>query len=842
MAIPAPSKEASSAARIPAADPGSPSVPDPNGAAAPAPASSIVTAAVILLTITALYFGREIFLPFTLAILLSFMLARPVEWLRRLRIPRVVAVVTVVVTAFLMIAGISMLVGAQVISLANNLPSYQKTMQEKIRSIRGAAVGGGPIDRTTAVIEALGRELSDTQPAPRSEKHSAPSAQKKEPIPVTIEPARNDPLTVAQNMIVPLLGPIGTAGLVIVFIFFVLLEPSDLRDRFIRLAGSDLHRTTEALSEAAERVGRYLLMQLVVNASYGVPLGIGLYLIGVPSAFLWALLATLLRFVPYLGPVIAAVFPLTLAFAVDPGWNMLLWTAGLVAVLELISNNVIEPWLYGSSTGMTPVAVILAAIFWTLLWGPVGLILATPLTVCLVVMGRYVPQLAFLDVLLGSDPVLSPEERLYQRLLAGNVEEAIEIAELHVAAPPDAEEQPAADSLLGFYDQVGLPALRLAENARQRGASTQDRKKVADGLRAVVQDLRDISAKREENGKEEENDAAYPAHPWFGTPVLCIAGRGELDSAAAVMLVHALESKGIGARHAGPSAVTHERIGELDLAGVEVVCLVYLGPAPQAYARFACRRLKRRMPQLKIVLCAWNLASESGTPEQVAANAGADAAPASIDAAVRWAADVVGRATLPSMPPPPLPPQENGRLEALQASGILDPGWRSHLDRVARKVADAFETPIGLVTLVDDSCQLWKGAAGLPDELEKTRQGERETSICSHVVAGDAPLVVEDTARDLRFAHNPFLRQHGLRFYAGAPLRTASGHVIGSLCVIDTKPRTLSPREVKLLQVIADELMAEVAKQPAGAPDGFPEARNDAAGTGEPMPSLETDR
>ncbi|MDB5729209.1 MAG: putative phytochrome sensor protein, partial [Noviherbaspirillum sp.] len=672
-----------------------------------------MTAAVMLVTIAALYFGREIFLPFALAVLLSFMLARPVAWLRRVRVPRVAAVVLVVSTAVLSIAGISMLVGAQVISLANNLPSYQKTMQQKIRLIRTTAPGGGPIDRTTAVIQALGRELSDAQAPPASEKRSASPAQKKEPITVRIEPSPEDPLATVQNVIVPLLGPIGTAGLVIIFIFFVLLEPSDLRDRFIRLVGGDLHRTTEALSEAADRVSRYLLMQLVVNASYGVPLGIGLYLIGVPSAFLWALLATLLRFVPYLGPVIAAIFPLTLAFAVDPGWSMLLWAAGLVIVLELISNNVIEPWLYGSSTGMTPVAVILAAIFWTLLWGPVGLILATPLTVCLVVMGRYVPQLTFLDVLLGSDPVLLPEERLYQRLLAGNVEEAIEIAELHVAAPAvdEAGADDSADPLVAFYDDVALPALRLAENARQRGASAEDRKKVADGLRAVVQDLRDISMKKEEPGKNGDSDASRPAQEWFGTPALCIAGRGELDGAAATMLAHALESRGIGARHASASAVTHEKIGELDLAGVEVICLAYLGPAPQAYARFACRRLKRRMPRLKIMLCAWNLAPESGTAEQLAVNAGADAAPASLDEAVRCVADVAGRAALPSMPPPPLPPQEQARLEALQASGILDAGWRERLDRVARKVADAFETPIGLVTLVDDSCQLWKGAA-----------------------------------------------------------------------------------------------------------------------------------
>jgi predicted PurR-regulated permease PerM len=759
---------------------------------------SVMTAVVVMLTIAALYFGRDIFLPFALAVLLGFMLAPLVEWLRRARMPRAPAVLLVVASVVALIGGLSALVGSQVVSIANNLPTYQKTMQEKIRSIRTAAPGGGAIDRTAAMVQALGRELSDSAAPPAANKSGTAARTKKEPIPVRIEPGEQQPLEMVQTVIGPLLGPIGTAGLVIIFIFFVLLEPSDLRDRFIRLAGGDLHRTTEALGEAAQRVSRYLLMQLIVNATYGVPVGIGLYFIGVPGAFLWALLATLLRFVPYLGPVVAALFPLTLAFAVDPGWHMLLWTAVLILVVELISNNVIEPWLYGSSTGMTPVAVILSALFWTLLWGPVGLVLATPLTVCLVVMGRYVPQLAFLDVLLGSEPVLSPEERLYQRLLAGNVEEAIEFSEVQVAE----------GSLPSFYDEVALPALRLAENARQRGASTEDRKKVADGVRAVVLDLK-------EQG-EEKSDAQDDAPPtqWRGTPALCIAGRGELDLAAATVIAHALERQGIAARCAPASAITLDTIGELDLAGVQVVCLCYLSPSPKAYARFVCRRLKRRRPHLKIVLGLWNLAPEAGTAEQLAANAGADAAATTLDEALRCVQDMMGQTALPAMPPSPLPAHEQARLEALQACGVLEPDKAAHLDRVAHKVADALDTPIALVSLIDDSCQLWKGAAGLPEDLDKSRQASRETSICTHVVAAGAPLVVEDIARDPRFADNAFLRERGMRFYAGVPLRTASGHVIGALCVIDMKPRTLHPRETKLMQVIADELMAELA-QPA---------------------------
>ncbi|WP_019142553.1 AI-2E family transporter [Noviherbaspirillum massiliense] len=774
-----------------------PSPPQPEARRQIAP--GVTTASIVLLTIAALYFGRDIFLPFTLAVLLSFLLAPLVAGLRHLHVPRVAAVVMVVAFAVALIGGLSVLVGSQMVNIANNLPSYQKTMQEKVRAIRSAAPGGGAIDRTTQVIQALGRELSESS-GTSAEGRSADSARaKKEPIPVRIEHGVDEPMTLFQNVISPVLGPIGTAGLVIVFIFFVLLEPSDLRDRFIRLAGSDLHRTTEALSEAAERVSRYLLMQLVVNVTYGLPIGLGLYLIGVPGAFLWGLLATVLRFIPYLGPVIAAVPPIVLSFAVDPGWSMLLWTAALFLVVELISNNVVEPWLYGSSTGMSPVAVILSAIFWTMLWGPVGLMLATPLTVCLVVMGRYVPQLQFLDVLLGSEPVLAPEERLYQRLLAGNVEEAIEIAETQMAET----------GMLAFYSETGLPALRLAENARERGASDEDRTKVAEGMLAVLFDVKDQV--------DRKDDSENAPSRWLGTPVLSIAGRGQLDAAGAEMLVQALAGQGIGANLLPAIAVTLDHIGNIDLAGIEVVCLSYFSPRPKAYARFVCRRLKRRLPRLKIVLGAWNLASEAGPPEQLAADSGADAVATTLEEAVRRIEEMVDQAVAQPSVPPPLPAEEQARIEALHSSGALAASNSAHLDRVAREVAEAFDAPIALVSLIDDSCQLWKGAHGLPERLNQARQGTRETAICTHVVASKAPLVVEDTARDARFAHNPFLREHGFRFYAGVPLRTSSGHVIGSLCVIDLKPRTLTPRELKLLQVVADELMAELAQR-ASAP------------------------
>ena len=595
------------------------------------PGNNFVTFAVMLTAVAVLYVGREIFVPFALAILLSFLLAPPVAWLRRIRMPRTAAVALVVSAAVALLAVFSFVVGSQALGMISDLPKYQKSMHDKIRSINSAVPGSNMLKRSADVVKELGRDLSAaTGTAPLTGNPGKGGSQ--EPMTVRVETAA-DPLRTVQEMLGPILKPIGTAGLVIVFVFFVLLAPSDLRDRFIRLAGSDLHKTTEALSVAAHRVSRYLLMQLVVNATYAIPLGIGLYLLDVPGALLWAFLAMVMRFIPYLGPVIAAVFPITLAFVVDPGWSMLLWTAALIVTLELISNNIVEPWLYGASTGMTPMAVILAAIFWTLLWGTPGLILATPLTVCLVVMGRYVPRMAFIEVLLGSDPVLSAEERLYQRLLAGDIEEAVELAESEVAT----------SSLAEFHDNIALGALRLAESARKSGSSIEDRQKVADGMRMLVEELRVILDKQQD-GKQDggEPDVSLAAE---GAAILCIGGRGALDAVAALLLAHLLESRGIPTRLLPATAISLDAIGSLELTGVRAVCLSYLSPRPRTYARFVVRRLKARSPGLKVMLGAWNREVENNGGVDLVAETGADAFAGTLKAA----ADLLQQAAEPAL-------------------------------------------------------------------------------------------------------------------------------------------------------------------------------------------------
>jgi predicted PurR-regulated permease PerM len=572
------------------ADPATPPLPAP----APAAHSSLLTAGGVVLAIGALYFGRDIFIPFALSILLAFALTPFVNWFRRLKLPRIAAVLVAVTLAFVLIGGIAFVVGRQVVQLGGNLPSYQTTITQKIRSLQASAPGGSMVDKVTTTIQDLSKEISGADkpaPAPTGTGLGSGTTPPQEPVTVRLERPEAQPLDVIRSVVGPLLAPLATAGLVIVFVIFILLEQEDLRDRFIKLAGAgDLQKSTQALNDAAARVSRYLLMQLVVNLTYGVPIGLALYLIGVPNAVLWGLLAAVLRFVPYLGPFLAALFPIALAVAVDPGWSMLLWVVALFLVAELISNNVVEPWLYGSSTGLSSLAIIMAAIFWTTLWGPVGLFLATPLTVCLVVIGRYVPQLEFLGVLLGSDPVLAPEERLYQRLLAGNLEEAVEMAETYV------DEQ----SSRAFYDHVAMPALRLAENDRQRSTTdTNYRRQVASTATCVVREIADHVREKAAQAAKKEGVPTPDEAAAGAVRVLCIAGRTELDGAAAEMVAQALEERSIGARVLPPISVSEGALGQLDLAGIDVVCLSYLHPQPQVFARYICRRLRRRAPHVK---------------------------------------------------------------------------------------------------------------------------------------------------------------------------------------------------------------------------------------------------
>jgi predicted PurR-regulated permease PerM len=372
-----------------------------------------------------LYFGKDIFLPLAVAILLTFALAPIVSFLRRRGVPRIVAVIITVVMAFIAIASFAFLVATQVSTLAQNIPIYQSNIISKIDSLKEMGAGGGLIDRLSNTMDRVGKEIQEGTTA-------AQTGDEVKPLPVEII-ERESPIDILFNIVVPLVQPFATAGLIVILVIFMLMERENLRDRFIRLAGSgDLNRTTEALQDAGKRVAQYLLMQLIINTTYAIPITLGLWVIGVPNAFLWGMLTLVLRFVPYIGPAIGMFLPMLVTFAALPGWTPVLMVAGLFILMELISNNMMEPWLYGSRTGLSSLAVIVSAIFWSWLWGPLGLVLSTPLTVCLVVLGRHVPQFEFLDVLLGNEPVLEPHARVYQRLLAGDPDEAADYAEQYL--------------------------------------------------------------------------------------------------------------------------------------------------------------------------------------------------------------------------------------------------------------------------------------------------------------------------------------------------------------------------------------------------------------------------
>lgn len=546
-------------------------------------------AASIALVLAALYVGQGVLIPLAIAILLSFLLSPLVTRLERLRVPRAAAVLLVAIGTFTLLGAFGLLVGAQVTSLAAELPSYQTNITGKLRDLRAAAPGrNGVVERASSVVQELREELGDGPEA--SEPDDVPVVQIREP--------SLSPLEVIADVAAPLLGPIGKAGIVIVLVIFILFERQDLRNRLIRLLGPNLYVTTEALDEVGQRVSRYLLMQLVVNVTYGIPFGLGLWAIGIPNAFLWAVLAVLLRFIPYLGPVLSAAFPLLLAVAVDPGWTTLLLTVALILSIELVSNNFVEPWLYGSSTSISAVAIILAALFWTALWGPIGLLLSTPITVCLAVTGRYFPHLAFLDVLLGSAPALSMSERFYQRLLAGDADENV------VLATEALEES----SLEEFYDQVVLPALRLAatDNARRTLVGAR-RQLVTRSALQVVNELGERDDGDEDDDDEDEDSEARvdAAEAAPAKSVLCAAGRSGLDLVAVTMLAQLLEREGYRVRVVPAQALTRERLVGVDLHGYDAICLSYLDPRDAQRAPLTCRRLTRRARTTPIVLCRW---------------------------------------------------------------------------------------------------------------------------------------------------------------------------------------------------------------------------------------------
>jgi len=603
-------------------------------------ASGQMTLIVFFAIVAALYFARDVLIPLALAVLLSILLAPLVGLLRRLRLPRLPAVLLAVMTAVGLILAVGGLIGTQMADLADNIPAYAQTVESKVGTVRSYAV-----DQIARVASRLGY----SEEAPRKPGKAAAAATQlmprmptkagPQPLPVEVHQPDPSPLELAERYLSPILSPLGTAGIIFIVAIFILLQQDDLRDRLIRLFGSsDLRRTTVALDDGGRRLSRYFLTQLGINTAFGIIIGCGLFLIGVPSPLLWGVLGGLLRFVPYLGAIIAAMFPMALAAAVDPGWSMVLWTGGLFLVVEATAGQLVEPLLYGHSTGLSPISVVVAAIFWSWLWGPIGLILSTPLTLCLVVLGRHVDQLEFLDVMLGDRPALTPVESFYQRMLAGDQDEARDHAEQLLRER----------SLTSYYDDVALPGLELAAVDAQRGAlSAEQLRRIKDTIRELVEDLAGHLDKQPPPHKAEADPSGQPSDDlpplqtsppgilgdtdrlpavWRGpTPVLCVAGRGLLDEAVAAMLCQLLSKHGIGARIAPYEAATRGNINLLETGEVAMVCVSYLDiSGKHAHLRYLLQRLRQRMPTTPIVVGLWPSDDPAMPSPDIRAEVGAD--------------------------------------------------------------------------------------------------------------------------------------------------------------------------------------------------------------------------
>ncbi len=746
-----------------------------------------------MLVVAALYFGREILVPLALGTLFAFVLTPPIAWLRRRGIPRVFAIALVVSLALGGVVGLVTAVGAQLVQLAENLPRYHRNIQTKLASLSDAAPGGGMIESVAGTLKNLQREVAPAKPKNGAENQSPATVQRPEPLPVTIEPAPMQPLEILQAVVNPIIGPLGTAALVVLFLVFILIEREELRDRFIKLvSGGDLQRSTEAITEAGARVTRYLVMQLLVNVSYGIPIGIGLAVIGVPNAALWGVLAAVLRFIPYLGPWIAALFPIAIAIGVDPGWSMLLWTIALFLVIELVSNNVLEPWLYGSSTGLSSFAIIVAAIFWTVLWGPVGLLLATPLTVCLVVIGRFVPQLEWLGVLLGSDPVLSPAERFYQRLLADDIDEAVRLAEEHVKE----------DGSLAFYDDVAVAALRLAENDRQRSLDVSFRRAVSDNLIAVGREVEqltlDASRKRKTDGTPFVDREPGPAR------VLCIAGRTEIDLAAAEMLAARLGELAIEASTLPALALTNEGVNRLEFDNIRAVCLSYFHPAPRARARGVFRQIEQRRSGLVKIVCCWNVL-EPASARELEAQIGVGVALVTTIAAAEEKVLAAMSAPTPSTASTVID-REVAMIGMLHSSGLAAGSGTEYT-----RLSALLEQSLGIASvIVAPANERAVKSTADPSAAIKTDQRTRLRGlVVAEVAKAGGTIVVPNVAEDTRFANDAELLEKGARFLAATPMRTR-GNMIGALAVLGVEARDLDAEAQRKLETIAAEVVTRL--------------------------------
>ena len=547
------------------------------------------------LLVACLYWGQAVLIPVALAGLLAFLLSPVVNAIDRWGAGRATSVLVVVLLAFCLAGGVGWVLLRQLVALADELPQYSANIRQRVADLRGLSKGGSVEKVQRTLTEVVG-EMQKAEPNAKADK----------PIPVIVEP----PSSLLARL-PGLLDVLAATGVVTVLVVFMLLERQQLRDRLIRLVGyRRVTMTTKALDEATARITRYLLMQSVINGSFGVAVGIALFLLGIPYAALWGFLAAALRFIPYVGPAIAVLLPTALALAMFPGWSRPLLTFAVVLALELVASMVVEPWLYGQSAGVSPVGLLVAVIFWTWLWGSVGLLLATPLTVCLIVLSKHLPSMGFLVLLMGDDPVLEPKARYYQRLLARDQDEAADIVEAYVkASDPES-----------VYDEVLLPALYYAkQDCEREKISEADAEFVAHSTREIVEELhqdRTTTAARDATATE---GSLVPRRLLF----LCPA-RDEIDGVAVAIASRLIDATRWQVETLGTSMLTSEVAHIVDERRPALVCIVSVAPGGMSHTRHLCKRLRARRPDLNLAVGRFGLHDESGDEEQQLVEGGAD--------------------------------------------------------------------------------------------------------------------------------------------------------------------------------------------------------------------------
>lgn len=591
--------------------PGRPNRVYPPGAPGLHGLASVITGVVV---VCALYFGRAVLIPITLSVLLSFLLAPLVQMLRRLRMGQLPSIFIAVLFALAALLAIGALIGAQLVQLAGDLPQYQVAIEQKIETVQEKTIGRADslMSRAAATLQ---RVAPSKPPPPRPTGRAARNAPAV-PTPVEVHEPSPTPMQLAQRALSPAIAPIETTFIVLVVTIFILLQREDLRDRLISLFGSrDLHRTTTAINDAAVRLSRYFVAQLGVNLSAGGVIAIGLAIIGVPGALLFGVIAALLRFVPYIGIWIAAILAVFLAAAIQPQWTMAVYTLILFIVVDVVAGQIAEPLLYGHRSGLSPLAVVVAAIFWSWLWGPIGLVLSTPLTLCVVTLGRYADRLNFLTVLLGDQPALTPAQNFYQRLLADDPHEAIVQAERLLREM----------SLIDYYDKVALEGLKLARNDAMRGVLMPDQlASVNEALVDIVENLEIADGLPDRLARPEPGDAAAlhaassadlserheqarehssEHHDDEKTAVLCVPGRGAFDEVTTAIAVQLLGRVGFAPIMATHSGYRSARADEPSYKNAPIICIVTLdAPDSPPYLRNMLRRTREWRPRATLVV------------------------------------------------------------------------------------------------------------------------------------------------------------------------------------------------------------------------------------------------